>query len=275
MPSSLREIEPPKHRTVDLERILHDGEEGPDGYRYKPDGSHETVFQHNNLSESAPSPHQLLFPIFSYDGASSSAAQSRSKSWLPFNQLRACIQNRPFHDQSTVPAVTRSPMPGAPKLCCCSSFTIWTTSSTPSRLHSPWIHPSSSLHVSSQSHAYSTPVCSSLRSAWHSHGICALCTAWYANESRTSRCLRSTSCRSTRPKNTTVFTSTIHAKRTTTASHSTIPAQQLCYIAGAPQLIQHVEFHVYYFWSQRSSRKWGRRSQTVLKLIQDLLHRPC
>jgi Gti1/Pac2 family transcription factor len=89
-----------------------EGEEGPDGYRYKPDGLMKQSFsittsQGNHLH------------LISYYSRSSPTAQilrqpTNDPSVNNIHPAKGMYPESTVNDQSTVPAVTRSPMPGAP-----------------------------------------------------------------------------------------------------------------------------------------------------------------
>ena len=89
-----------------------DGEEGPDGYRYKPDGLMKQSFSITT------SQNQHLHLISYYSRSSPTAQVLRQPSQDPnlasIQPAKGMYPESTVHDQSTVPAVTRSPMPGAP-----------------------------------------------------------------------------------------------------------------------------------------------------------------
>lgn len=89
-----------------------DGEEGPDGYRYKPDGLMKQSF---SLTTSA---NQHLH-LISYYSRSHPAAQvlrqpSNDQQLSSIQIPKGMYPESTINDASNTPAVTRSPMPGAP-----------------------------------------------------------------------------------------------------------------------------------------------------------------
>jgi Gti1/Pac2 family transcription factor len=89
-----------------------DPEEGPDGYRYKPDGLMKQSFSITT------SQGQHLHLISYFSRASPTAQVLRQPSQDPqlasIQPAKGMYPESTVNDQSTVPAVTRSPMPGAP-----------------------------------------------------------------------------------------------------------------------------------------------------------------
>lgn len=89
-----------------------DAEEGPDGYRYKPDGLMKQSFSITT------SQGQHLHLISYYSRSSPTANVLRQPSSDPqlasIQPAKGMYPESTVNDQSTVPAVTRSPMPGAP-----------------------------------------------------------------------------------------------------------------------------------------------------------------
>lgn len=89
-----------------------DGEEGPDGYRYKPDGLMKQSFSITT------SQGQHLHLISYYSRSSPTSQVLRQPSQDPqlasIQPAKGMYPESTVNDQSTVPAVTRSPMPGAP-----------------------------------------------------------------------------------------------------------------------------------------------------------------
>ena len=89
-----------------------DAEEGPDGYRYKPDGLMKQSF-------SITTSQGQHLHLISYFSRSSPTAQvlrqpSADPQLATIQPAKGMYPESTVNDQSTVPAVTRSPMPGAP-----------------------------------------------------------------------------------------------------------------------------------------------------------------
>ena len=89
-----------------------DGEEGPDGYRYKPDGLMKQSF-------SITTSQGQHLHLISYYSRSTPASQilrqpSADPNLASIQPAKGMYPESTVNDQSTVPAVTRSPMPGAP-----------------------------------------------------------------------------------------------------------------------------------------------------------------
>jgi len=89
-----------------------EGEEGPDGYRYKPDGLMKQSFSITT------SQGQHLHLISYYSRTHPTAQVLRQPSTDPalasIQPAKGMYPESTINDQSSVPAVTRSPMPGAP-----------------------------------------------------------------------------------------------------------------------------------------------------------------
>jgi Gti1/Pac2 family transcription factor len=89
-----------------------DGAEGPDGYRYKPDGLMKQSF-------SITTSQGQHLHLISYYSRSSPTAQvlrqpSQDPSLASIQPAKGMYPDSTVNDQASVPAVTRSPMPGAP-----------------------------------------------------------------------------------------------------------------------------------------------------------------
>jgi Gti1/Pac2 family transcription factor len=91
---------------------LADGEEGPDGYRYKPDGLMKQSFS----ITTSQGQHLHLISYFSRSSPTSQILRqpSQDSQLANIQPAKGMYPESTVNDQSTVPAVTRSPMPGAP-----------------------------------------------------------------------------------------------------------------------------------------------------------------
>ena len=89
-----------------------DGEEGPDGYRYKPDGLMKQSFS----ITTSQGQHLHLISYFSRSSPTSQVLRqpSQDPQLASIQPAKGMYPESTVNDQSTVPAVTRSPMPGAP-----------------------------------------------------------------------------------------------------------------------------------------------------------------
>lgn len=89
-----------------------DGEEGPDGYRYKPDGLMKQSFS----ITTSQGQHLHLISYFSRSSPASQVLRqpSQDPNLAQIQPAKGMYPESTVNDQSTVPAVTRSPMPGAP-----------------------------------------------------------------------------------------------------------------------------------------------------------------
>ncbi len=89
-----------------------DGDEGPDGYRYKPDGLMKQSFS----ITTSQGQHLHLISYYSRSSPTSQVLRqpSQDPNLASIQPAKGMYPESTVHDQSTVPAVTRSPMPGAP-----------------------------------------------------------------------------------------------------------------------------------------------------------------
>lgn len=89
-----------------------DGEEGPDGYRYKPDGLMKQSFS----ITTSQGQHLHLISYYSRSSPTSQVLRqpSQDPNLASIQPAKGMYPESTVNDQSTVPAVTRSPMPGAP-----------------------------------------------------------------------------------------------------------------------------------------------------------------
>ena len=89
-----------------------DGEEGPDGYRYKPDGLMKQSFSITTTQGQ----HLHLISYYSRSSPTSNILRqpSQDPNLASIQPAKGMYPESTVADQTTVPAVTRSPMPGAP-----------------------------------------------------------------------------------------------------------------------------------------------------------------
>jgi Gti1/Pac2 family transcription factor len=89
-----------------------DGEEGPDGYRYKPDGLMKQSF--SITTSTGQHLHLISYYSRSHPTAQVLRQPSTDPSLTHITPAKGMYPESTINDQSTVPAVTRSPMVGAP-----------------------------------------------------------------------------------------------------------------------------------------------------------------
>jgi Gti1/Pac2 family transcription factor len=89
-----------------------DGEEGPDGYRYKPDGLMKQSF--SITTSTGQHLHLISYYSRSHPTGSILRQPSTDPNLANITPAKGMYPESTINDQSTVPAVTRSPMAGAP-----------------------------------------------------------------------------------------------------------------------------------------------------------------
>lgn len=89
-----------------------DGEEGPDGYRYKPDGLMKQSF--SITTSQGQHLHLISYYSRSHPTAQSVRQPSTDPNLSSIQIPKGMYPESTVNDQSNTPAVTRSPMPGAP-----------------------------------------------------------------------------------------------------------------------------------------------------------------
>lgn len=96
-----------------------DGEEGPDGYRYKPDGLMKQSF--SITTNQGQHLHLISYYSRTLPGGPSLRHPSNDPSLLSIQIPKGMYPESSVNDQSNTPAVTRSPMPGAPNYAMAAS----------------------------------------------------------------------------------------------------------------------------------------------------------
>ena len=89
-----------------------DGEEGPDGYRYKPDGLMKQSF--SITTSTGQHLHLISYYSRSHPAAQVLRQPSTDPNLANITPAKGMYPESTINDQSSVPAVTRSPMVGAP-----------------------------------------------------------------------------------------------------------------------------------------------------------------
>jgi len=89
-----------------------EGEEGPDGYRYKPDGLMKQSF--SITTSQGQHLHLISYYSRSHPTAQGLRQPSTDPSLTSIQPVKGLYPESTINDQSTVPAVTRSPMVGVP-----------------------------------------------------------------------------------------------------------------------------------------------------------------